>query len=68
MPLLQLLQMGRLRASGRRQLAKELQRTLSSVFAGVVDVLPVIPETGLNSLLADGDGAGPGSAAAWEQG
>jgi hypothetical protein len=62
-PLLQLLQMRRLRARGRRQLAKELQRTLRSVFAGVVDVLPVVPETGVDRLRANGHGAGPGSAA-----
>jgi hypothetical protein len=63
-PLLQLLQMRRLRARGRRQLAKELQRTLRSVFAGVVDVLPVVPEAGVDGLRANGHGAGPGSAAA----
>jgi hypothetical protein len=63
-PLLQLLQMRGLRARRRRQLAKALQRTLRSVFAGVVDVLPVVPEAGVDRLRANGDGAGPRGAAA----
>ena len=66
-PLLQLLQMRRLRPRGRRQLAEALQRTLSGVFARVVDVLPVVPEAGVDGLRADGHGAGPRGAAAWEQ-
>lgn len=64
MPLLQLLQVGRLRARRRRQLAKHLQRPLRGVFARVVDVLPVVPEAGVDGLGADGDGAGPRGAAA----
>lgn len=67
MPLLQLLQMRRLRPRGRRQLAEALQRTLSGVLASVVDVLPVVPEAGVDGLRADGYGAGPCSAAAWKQ-
>lgn len=67
MPLLQLLQMRRLRPRGRRQLAEALQRTLSGVLASVVDVLPVVPEAGVDGLRADGHGAGPCSAAAWKQ-
>lgn len=63
-PLLQLLQMRRLRACGSRELAEKLQRTLSSVLAGVVDVLSVVPEAGVDRLGTDGDGARPGSAAA----
>lgn len=63
MPLLQLLQMRRLRPRGRRQLAEALQRTLSGVLASVVDVLPVVPEAGVDGLRADGHGAGPCGAA-----
>lgn len=63
--LLQLLQMRRLRPRGCRQLAEALQRTLSGVFASVVDVLPVVPEAGVDGLRADGHGAGPRGAAAW---
>lgn len=63
-PLLQLLQVRRLRTCRRGQLAKELQRTLSSVLAGVVDVLAIVPEASLDRLGADGDGTGPRGAAA----
>lgn len=66
MPLLQLLQMRRLRPRGRRQLAEALQRALSGVFASVVDVLSVVPEAGVDGLRADGHGAGPRGAAACE--
>ena len=68
MPLLQLLQMRRLGPRRRRQLAEALQRTLSGVFASVVDVLPVVPEAGVDGLRADGHGARPRGAAAWDKG
>lgn len=64
MPLLQLLQMRRLRASRGGQLAEELQGALGGVLARVVDVLPVVPEARVHRLRADGYRAGPGRAAA----
>ena len=64
-PLLQLLQMRRLGSRGRRQLAEALQRTLGGVLASVVDVLPVVPEASVDGLRADGHGARPRGAAAW---
>jgi hypothetical protein len=64
-PLLQLLQMRRLRPCRRRQLAEALQRTLSGVLASVVDVLPVVPEAGVDGLRADGHDAGPCGAATY---
>lgn len=68
MPLLQLLQMRRLRPGRRRQLAEELQRALGGVLARVVDVLSVVPEARVDRLRPDRYRAGPGCAAAWESG
>ena len=64
---MELLQVRGLWALRCRESAEKLQSALSSILTGVVDVLPIIPEAGLDSLLADGDGAGPGSAAAWSR-
>jgi hypothetical protein len=55
--LLGLLKVRRLWALWHGETAEELQCTLSSVFAGVVDVLTVIPEASVDSLRADRDGA-----------
>lgn len=41
---------------------KFLQSSLSSVFFGCIDVLPVVPVFGRNSLAADADRARPSSA------
>lgn len=43
---------------------QRLQRHLGRIFLGVIHVLPVVPETGPDHLVGDGDGGGPGGAAA----
>ena len=46
----------------RRIPHKLLQSYFCCIFFGVVDVLAIIPETGIDHLIAfDGDGRGPGS-------
>ena len=41
---------------------KLLQSNFCCIFFGIVDVLAIIPETGIDHLIAfDGDGRGPGS-------
>lgn len=55
--LLELLEVRRLWALWHRETAEELQSTLSSILAGVVDVLSVIPEASVDGLGSDGDGA-----------
>ena len=41
-----------------------LQRHLGRILLGVIDVLAVVPETGADDLVGDGDGGGPGGATA----
>lgn len=49
-----------------RLLAQAHERDFGGVFFGVVDVLPVVPVARGDVLALHGDGAGPGSAAAWQ--
>ena len=64
---MELLQVRGLWALRCRESAEKLQSALSRILTGVVDVLPVVPEAGVDGLRADGHGAGPCSAAAWKQ-
>lgn len=61
--LLKLLQVRRLRTLRRDPLAKDLQSTLSSIFARVVHVLSIVPKAGVDSLRADSNGTGPSGTA-----
>ena len=61
---MELLQVRGLWALRCRESAEKLQSALSSILTGVVDVLPVVPEAGVDRLRAEGDGAGPRGAAA----
>jgi hypothetical protein len=54
---MKLLQVRGLWALRRRESAEELQGALSSILAGIVDVLSVIPEASVDGLRADGYGA-----------
>ena len=51
------MQVRRLWALWRGKSAEELQSTLSGILAGVVDVLPIIPEASRDSLGTDSNGA-----------
>jgi hypothetical protein len=55
--LLELLQVRRLWALWHRETAEELQRTLSGILTGVVDVLSIIPEASVDGLGSDSNGA-----------
>jgi len=49
--------------AGLRCVSEALEGHFGGVFAGLTDVLPVVPEAGGDDDALDFDGAGPGCAA-----